>query len=167
MARTFIDDLVSVNSSRLRAMGVIKPDATSAIVSFGEGDDALKRELRTWHRRFRNGRGISLLLCPRCEGKAQFLRLFDGAVLCRKCLYRLGVKDKINYGNKAERTEARARRIEKLRAKLAGGPLRLHPRGDRDLERRRPLELSLKRALIVERQGLLEEVERWRGHPTK
>jgi hypothetical protein len=29
------------------------------------------------------------------------------------------------------------------------------------------LELSLKRALIVERLGLLEEVERWRGHPTK
>jgi hypothetical protein len=167
MARTFIDDLFAVNSARLRALGVIKPEATSAIVCFGEGDDALKREIKTWHRVWAHGRGLSLFLCPKCGGKAQFLRLFDGAVLCRKCLYRLGVKDKIKYGNKGERAEARARRIEKLRAKLAGGPLRVHPRGDRDLERRRPLELSLKRALIVERLGLLEEVERWRGHPTK
>jgi hypothetical protein len=167
MARTFIDDLVSVNSARLRALGVIKPDATSAIVCFGEGDDALKRELRTWHRRFRNGRGISLLLCPQCQQRAQFLRLFDGAVLCRKCLYRLGVKDKIKYGNKAERAEARAVWIQKLGAKLSGGPLRVHPRGDRDIERRRPLEMALKRARIVERRGLLKEVEKWAGPPTK
>jgi hypothetical protein len=167
MARTFIDDLLAVNSARLRAMGVIKPDATSAIVSFGEGDDALTREIQVWHRVWSHGRGISLFICPKCGGKAQFLRLFDGAPQCRKCLYRSGVKDKIKYGNKAERAEARARRIEKLRAKLASGPLRVHPRGDRDLERRRPLELSLKRAMIVERRGLLEEVKRWGGPPTK
>jgi hypothetical protein len=167
MARTFIDDLFAVNSARLRALGVIKPDATSAIVCFGQGDEAFTREIKTWHRRFRNGRGISLLLCPKCGGKAQFLRLFDGAPLCRKCLYRLGVKDKIKYGTPAERAEARAVWIEKLRSKLAGGPLRLHPRGDRDLERRRPLELSLRRAMVVQRRGILKEVERWAGPPTK
>jgi hypothetical protein len=37
MSREFQDDLVAVNSARLRAMGVIRPDASSAIVSFGEG----------------------------------------------------------------------------------------------------------------------------------
>ena len=42
----------------------------------------------------------------------------------------------------------------------------VHPRGGRGIERRRPLELSLKRAMVVERLGLLEEVERWRG-PTQ
>ena len=133
MARTFIDDLPALNSSRLRALGVIRPDATSAIVSFGEGDNALTREIKTWHRVWSHGRGLSLFICPKCGGKAQFLRLFDGAPQCRKCLYRSGVKDKIKYGNKAERAEARTKRIERLRAKLAGGPLRVHPRGDRDL----------------------------------
>jgi hypothetical protein len=167
MARTFIDDLVSANSARLRALGVIRPDAISALVSFGEGDDAFTREVKVWHRVWSHGRGISLFLCPKCEGKAQFLRLFDGAPQCRKCLYRLGVRDKIKYGTRAERAEARAVWIEKLRAKLSGGPLRVHPRGDRDIERRRPLEMSLKRARIVERQGLLKEVERWGGPPTK
>jgi hypothetical protein len=167
MARTFIDDLFAVNSARLRALGVIKPDATSVIVCFGEGADAFTREIQTWHRVWSHNRGLSLFLCPKCGGKAQFLRLFHGAPQCRKCLERAGMRYKIKYGTPVERAEARARRIEKLRAKLNGGPLRVHPRGDRDLERRRPLELSLKRALIVERLGLLEEVERWRGHPTK
>jgi hypothetical protein len=167
MARVFQDDLVAVNSARLRAEGVIKPEATIAIVRFGEGESAFTREIKTWHRKWSHGRGISLFICPKCEGKAQKLRVFDGAPQCRKCLKRSGVQFRIAYGTRSERAEARARRIEKLRAKLNGGSLRVHPRGDRDLERRRPLELSLKRALIVERQGLLEEVERWRGHPTK
>jgi hypothetical protein len=167
MPRTFQDDLPAVNSARLRALGVIWPEATRAIVSFGEGESAFKREIKVWHRKWTHGRGISLFICPRCEGKAQILRLHDGAPQCRKCLKRSGVQFRIAYGTRAERAEARARRIEKLRAKLAGGPLRVHPRGDRDLERRRPLELSLKRALIVERLRLLEEVERWRGPPTK
>jgi hypothetical protein len=165
MARTFMDDLFAVNSARLRAMGVIEPEATSALVTFGEGDDAFTREIKTWHRRWSHNRGISLFICPRCEGKAQILRLFDGAPRCRRCLKALGVQFRISYGSPVERAEARARRIEKLRAKLNGGPLRLHPRGGRGIERRRPLELALKRARVVERLGLLEEVERWRGPP--
>jgi hypothetical protein len=167
VARVFQDDLFAVNSARLRAMGVIRPDAISALVSFGEGESAFTREIRVWHRKWSHGRGISLFLCPRCEGKAQFLRLYDGAPQCRKCLIRAGVQFRIAYGTRAERAEARARRIEKLREKLNGGPLRVHPRGGRGIERRRPLELSLKRARVVERLGLFEEVERWRGHPTK
>ena len=163
MARVFQDDLLAVNSARLRALGVIKPDATSAIVSFGEGEAALKREVKVWHRRWSHGRGLSLFLCPKCECKAQILRLHDGAPKCRKCLLRAGLQFRIAYGTRAERAEARALRIEKLRAKLSGGPLRLHPREGRDIERRRPLELSLRRAMVVERLGLKEEVERWHG----
>ena len=171
MARVFQDDLLSVNAARLRALGVIVPGAASAVVCFGDGDPStgsgpLRREIRVWHRAWSCGRGISLFICPRCEGKAQFLRVYDGAPQCRKCLIRSGVQFKIAYGTRAERADARARRIEKLRAKLSGGPLRAHPRQGRGIERRRPLELSLKRAMVVERLGLLEEVERWRG-PTQ
>jgi hypothetical protein len=167
MARVFQDDLVAVNASRLRALGVISPDAISAIVCFGDGDGALKREIKVWHRVFRCGGGLSLFICPKCGQKAQKLRLFDGAPQCPKCLYRLGVQFKCTHGTPAEKAEARARRIQKLRAQLSGGPLRVHPRGDRDIERRRPLEMALKRARIVERQGLLREVEKWAGPPTK
>jgi len=153
MEREFQDDLIAVNSARLRALGVIKPDVASAIVSFGEGADALVREVRVWHRKFHNGRGISLFLCPACGGKAQLLKLHDGRLQCRNCLKQRGVQFRIAYGSRLERAEARTKRIEKLRAKLAGGPLRLDGRG---MARRRELELSLRRALIRERERLLE-----------
>jgi hypothetical protein len=153
MEREFQDDLIAVNSARLRALGVIRPEASSAIVSFGVGADALRREVRVWHREFRNGRGISLFLCPVCGGKAQLLKLHDGQPHCRNCLKRRGVQFRIAYGTRFERAEARTKRIEKLTAKLAGGSLRIDGRG---LGRRQELELSLRRALIREREGLLE-----------
>ena len=147
------DDLYAVNSARLRALGVIRPDASSATVGFGQGADALVREVRVWHRTFRNGRGISLFLCPICDGKAQLLKLHDGRPQCRNCLKGRGIQFRIAYGTRLERAEARTSRIEKLRVKLAAGALRLDGRG---LARRRELELSLRRALIREREGFLE-----------
>jgi hypothetical protein len=157
MAREFQDDLVSVNSARLRALGVIRPGAASAVVSFGEGADALVREVKVWHRRFRNGRGISLFLCPACGGKAQLLKLYDGGLRCRNCLKAGGVQFRIAYGTRAERAAAREQRIEALKAKLVGGPLRVKPLGSgMTVARRRELELSLRRALIREREKLLE-----------
>jgi hypothetical protein len=160
MDREFQDDLVAVNSARLRALGVIKPDASTAVVRFGDGADALVREVQVWHRYFCNGRGISLFLCPACGGKAQLLKLYDGRPQCRNCLRRRGVQFRIAYGTRAERAEARAARIERLKAKLTGGPLRALPRAGRGIERRRELELSLRRALIREREKLLDEVAR-------
>lgn len=135
---------------------MIRPDASSALVCFGEGEDALRREVRVWHRRFRNGRGISLFLCPNCGGKAQLLKLFDGRPHCRKCLMRRGVLFKISYGTPGERAEARTKRIEKLKAKLNGPPLRLRPLPRMVLARRQEPELSLRRALIRQREGALE-----------
>jgi hypothetical protein len=167
MAREFQDDLYAVSSSRLRATGVIRPDAASALVCFGAGEGALRREVKVWHRRWSNGGGLSLFICPRCGGRAAILRVYDGAPQCRKCLKRQGVEFRIAYGTRARRAEARARRIEKLRAKLAGSSLRVHPLPGRDIERRRPLELSLKRAMVLERLGILREVERWNGPPAK
>jgi hypothetical protein len=146
---------------------VIKPDAASALVCFGEGDSALRRQIRVWHRSWTHGRGISLFICPRCGGKAQLLKLYDGAPQCRNCLRRQGVQFQIAYGTRAERAQARARRIEKLRAKLEGGSLRVRPVPGRGIERRRALELSLRRAEVVAREGLMDEVERWAGPPAK
>ena len=161
MAREFQDDLASVNSARLRALGVIRPGAASAVVSFGDGASALKREVKVWHRQFCNGRGLSLFICPSCGGKAQLLKLYDGGLRCRNCLKRSGVQFRIAYGTPAERAEAREARIEKLKAKLAGGPLRVKPlcRG-MTVARRRELELSLSRALVREREKLLDAEER-------
>lgn len=147
---------MSVNSARLRALGVIRPEAASAVVRFGEGEDALVREVRIWHRQFRNGRGISLFLCPACGGKAQLLKLYDGRLRCRKCLMRSGVQFRIAYGTPAERALARAKRIEALKAKLSGPPLRLKPLAGLRVARRRELELSLTRALIRQRERMLE-----------
>jgi hypothetical protein len=159
MARAYQDDLVSVNSARLRAEGVIKPDAVSATIRFGEGADALKREVRVWHRQFRNGRAQSLFYCPHCQGKAQILKVYDGRIQCRNCLRRAGVQFRAAYGTREERAQSREKRVEALKAKLAGGSLRVHPRGGRGIERRRELELSLRRAEIRQREKLLE-VER-------
>ena len=89
-------------------------------------------------------------------GKAQLLKLYDGAPQCRNCLRRQGVQFRVSYGTREERALARAQRIEKLKAKLAGGSIRARPRAGRSVERRRELELSLRRALIVEREKLLE-----------
>jgi hypothetical protein len=153
MEREFQDDLVTINSARLRALGVICPEASSAIVSFGVCADALVREVGVWHRKFRNGRGISLFLCPVCGEKAQLLKLYDGRPHCRNCLKRRGVQFPIAYGTRLERAEARTKRIEKLAAKLAGESLRID---GRRVGRRRELELSLRRALIREREQLLK-----------
>jgi hypothetical protein len=156
MDRQFQDDLVSANSARLRALGVIRPDATSAVVRFGEGEGALVREVRVWHRVFRNGRAQSLFWCPACGGKAQKLKLFDGLVCCRNCLKRRGVQFKAAYGTREERAHAREKHIEVLKAKLSGPPLRLKPKPGLRVARRRELELSLRRALIREREKMLE-----------
>jgi hypothetical protein len=81
------------------------------------------------------------------------LKLYDGRPQCRNCLRRTGIQFRIAYGTREERAAARALRIERLKAKLVGGSLRLDGRG---IARRRELELSLRLALIREREGLLE-----------
>jgi hypothetical protein len=112
-----------------------------------------------WFARFGYGTGSfamgggSACFFVRSAGKAQLLKLHDGQPHCRNCLKRQGVQFRIAYGTRLERAEARMKRIEKLRAKLAGGLLRRDGRG---MARRRELELSLRRALIREREQLLK-----------
>ena len=165
MDRQFQDDLFAVNAATLRRDGVIKPGAASAVVCFGEGADALRREVKLWHRVWSHGRGLSLFFCPGCQGKAKILRLHDGRVQCRKCLMRAGIQFRIAYGSRQERAEAREKHIEKLRAQVGAGSLRAHPSGGRGVEGRRSLQMSLRRALVRQQEELIEEVEKWRGPP--
>jgi hypothetical protein len=156
MARLFIDDMpTSPSVSRLRAEGAFSPASPAVVISFGEGDDALKREIKLAHLRTKAGRALSFFVCPECHGLTRFIRLHEKPQ-CRRCLIRRNMTYRIRGGSMAEKAAARRARIEKLRARLEGGPARLKPSPPgRTLDRRRSLEMSLKRALIVARQGQL------------
>ena len=155
--REYQDDLASVSAAVLRREGVIIPGAASALVCFDEGGVGVRREVKLWHRVFRNGRGLSLFLCPACGGKAKFLRLYDGRWQCRKCLIRQGLQFRIAYGTRGgKRAAAREKHIERLRVRVGAGSLRACPSKGRGVEGRRSLEMSLRRGLIREREKLLE-----------
>jgi hypothetical protein len=158
MPTIFQDDLLEVSASRLRAIGAITADATSVVVSFGQGDDALRREVRVVHRKFPNGGSWSLFLCPACGRRVRKLKLHE-KVMCWRCCVRSGLRYRISDGSAAERAEARAKRIERLQAQLGGGPLRLRPRPGRVMDRRGALELRLRRARIVGRLSLLRGIK--------
>jgi hypothetical protein len=52
---------MSPSISRLRASGVVNRDTKSVLISFGGGDDALRREILVQHRGFPNGGSWSFL----------------------------------------------------------------------------------------------------------
>jgi hypothetical protein len=45
----------------LSAMGAVTADATSVLVSFGQGDDAHRREIRGVHRKWPNSGGWDIV----------------------------------------------------------------------------------------------------------
>ena len=152
--RLFQDDLPSVRLSRLRASGLVTSDMKTVVIVFGEGDDALRREVKVVHRvAFRtaaNGHFFFALFAaagPR-------LKLHDRP-MCRRCCLRHGVGYRISSGSPVERDVARVARLKKLREQLDGGPARLHPRPGRRLDRRWSLTVSWRRGMIRERQDLL------------
>jgi hypothetical protein len=154
MPRTFQDDLLEVSVSRLRASGAITADATSVVVTFGQGGDALRRKVRVVHRKFPNGGSWSLFLCPTCGRRVRKLKLHE-KVMCWRCCVQSELGYRISDGSAEECAEARARRTGRLQAQLGGGPLRLHPRPGRVMDRRGALELRLRRARIVGRLSVL------------
>jgi hypothetical protein len=134
----FKDDLPSVSAATMRRAGAITPESLSVIVRFGD----LEREIRVTHRLFpargpQGKRGSwSFFLCPVCDRRARTLRLYDGRVLCHWCdglMYRCQAHDKAN-------------RLERLRQALYG---------PKPIERRRRLEVALRRALLAERRKWL------------
>jgi hypothetical protein len=134
------DDYPSISISRLRATGVVTAASTSVVVELA----GLKREVAVVHRHFPNGGSWSFFLCPACSRRARVLRLYE-RLACWRCV---GLMYRCQQGDKAPR-------IERLKKRLFGGQTRLHPRPGRTLDRRNELELSLRRALIVERRRAL------------
>lgn len=129
------DDLPAVHVSPLRAAGVITPAMNSIEIAFGE----LRREVRLTHRHFPKGGSWSFFLCPSCSRRVRTLRLYDGRLVCRRCD---GLLDRCQMEGRGT-----GERIERLRQQLYGAkPAR---------KRRKALELSLRRALIVDRRKRL------------
>jgi hypothetical protein len=157
MTHRFFQDALptSPSVSRLRALGVVDRNTKSILISFGEGDDALRREIRITHRQFPNGGSWSFFTCPQCERCARVLKLHDGAVMCWRCCAARGVRYRSASGSPVERDVAQMARLQKLRELLDGVQARLHPRPGRSLDRRRELTISLRRAMIRQRQQLL------------
>ena len=156
--RYFQDALpMSPSVSRLRALGIIDRNTVSVLISFGEGDGVLRREVRVTHRQFSNGGCWSFFTCPQCERRARVLKLHDGEVMCWRCCAARRARYRSAGGSPLERDAARVARLQKVRELLDGGPARLQPRTGRALDRRRELTISLRRALIRQRQDLLTQ----------
>ncbi len=147
MKRT-IEDLPLVRVATLVARGCIRRDEKIARVRFG--DDGVEYQIGVKLRRFRNGGFWALLVCPRCDGGAQRLRLLAGQPACGKCVRASG----LIYRSQAVRTEKRNALTAPPRlARLSSAaPARLQPRPGRVLDRRANLEFALRRSLIVARK---------------
>ena len=139
------DDLPAVHISPLRASGWITPEMKSVLVAFTKGDEAHAREVRVTHRLFpargpEGKRGSwSFFICPSCSRRVRTLRLYDGRLVCRHCDGLLA-----RCQMEGRRT---LERIERLRNQLYGPKPAKH--------RRKALEMSLRRALIVDRRKRL------------
>ena len=154
--RTRIEDLPLVRVSTLVASGYVRRDAETALVRFG--DESVEYAVGVRVRCFRNGGFWAMLVCPRCNGGAQRLRLLDSAPACGKCVRASGLR------YRAESTAAKDRHLvtapERI-AKLSGNkPARVNPRPGRSLDRRTPIEAALKRSLIVARRRGIAEFEK-------
>ena len=123
MKRT-IDDLPVVRASTFVAHGDIRRDAKTARVRFG--DDGVEYQVGVRLRRFRNGGFWAMLVCPRCGGGAQRLRLLDDRPACGKCVRASG----LIYRSQSVRTEKRhtVTAPPRLARLNSDRPLRVHPR---------------------------------------
>jgi len=154
--RTRIEDLPLVRVSTLVALGEIGRDAKTALIRFG--DDGVEHQVGVRVRRFRNGGFWAMLVCTRCGGGAQRLRLLDDKPTCGKCVRASGLRYRV------ESTAAMGRHLltvpERI-ARLHGDkPARVNPRPGRRLDRRANLEARLHRSLIVARKAKIAEFEK-------
>ena len=147
MKRT-IDDLPLVRVATLVALGEMGRDAKTARVRFG--DDGVEYQVGVKVRRFRNGGFWAMLICPRCGGGSQRLRLLDGVPSCGACVRASG----LIYRSQSVRTEKRhtVTAPPRLAQLNSDKPLRVHARPGRMLDRRANLEFALRRSRIVARK---------------
>ena len=143
-----IDDLPIVRVAALVALGEIGRDTRTARVRFG--DDGVEHQVGVKLRHFRNGGFWAMLICPRCGGGSQRLRLLDNRPACGKCVRASG----LIYRSQSVRTEKRHTvtappRLAKLNSDK---PLRVHPRTGRIIDGRANIEFALRRSRIVARK---------------
>jgi hypothetical protein len=134
-------------------LGEIRAEDKTAIVTFGDVAFTVSLSLFRWP----NGGSWSFFVCP-CGRRARFLRLFEGALACSRCLLARGLRARV----KLIRTEKRAaylapKRLERLNSDT---PARLYPRRGQMLDRRANLELRLKRSRILERRAKIAQFEK-------
>jgi hypothetical protein len=143
-----IDDLPMVKASFLRAHGYIWPETKTTVIRFD--DSGVEYQVGVTAKPLPCGAAWSLLICSRCGGRAQRLRLLDNMPACGKCVRASG----LIYRSQAVRTEKRHLVTAPLRlARLnSDRPLRVHPRAGRMLDRRANLEFALRRSRIVARK---------------
>jgi hypothetical protein len=150
--RIFLDELVSVTASRLRATGVIRLEDRHSVIAFGDK----QKRVGVVHTVFKNGGSWSYFVCSGCGRRAKKLWLADDAPRCRLCLEKLGVRYRAAYGfGRTERLRECDRRVDRLQAMLEGGPMRFKPVppswGNRHLDRLSRLTWALQRARIATR----------------
>jgi hypothetical protein len=148
-----IDDLPLVRVATLVVLGEIGRDTKTARVRFG--DDIVEYYVAVRLRPFRNGGFWAMLVCPRCGGGSQRLRLMDDRPACGRCVRASG----LIYRSQSVRTEGRYTvtappRLARLKS---GNPARVNPRPGRQLDRRANLEARLRRSLIVAREHAINE----------
>jgi hypothetical protein len=154
--RTRIEDLPLVRVSALVAQGYIKRDAKTALLRFG--DDGVEFGVGVRVRSFPSGGFWAMLVCPRCGGGAQLLRLLDDKPACGKCVRASGLRYRL------ESTAAKDRHLLTVPERIArlnrDRPARVNPRSGRRLDRRAPIEAALKRSLIVARRRGIADFEK-------
>jgi hypothetical protein len=154
--RTRIEDLPLVRVSTLVASGYVRRDAETALVRFG--DESVEYAVGVRLRRFRNGGFWAMLVCPRCGGGAQRLRLLDGRPACGKCVRASGLRYRVESSAAKDRHLLTApERIARLNGSR---PARVNPRPGRSLDRRAPIKAALKRSLLVARRHGIAEFEK-------
>ena len=125
-----IDDLPLVRVSTFVALGEIGPDASTARVRFG--DDGVEYQVGVTLRRFRNRGFWAMLVCPRCGGGSQRLRLLDDRPVCGACVRASG----LIYRSQSVRTEKRhlVTAPPRLAQLNSDRPSRVHARPGRMLD---------------------------------
>ena len=143
-----IDDLPMVKASTLRAHDYIGPETKTTLIRFA--DRGVEYQVGVTAKPLPCGAVWSLFICPRCNGRAQRLRLLDDRPACGKCVRASG----LIYRSQATRTEKRhlvtaPPRLDRLNSNR---PLRIHPRAGRTFDGRANIEFALRRSRIVARK---------------
>jgi hypothetical protein len=148
MSTEYPPHLPMVGVATLLGLGEIRRDTQTALIRFCH--EGVEYGVGVRVRRFRNGGFRAMLMCPRCAGRSQRLRLLDGQPACVRCARASG----LIYRSQATRTEKRhvvtaPPRIALLRRNT---PMRINSRPNRVAERRANIEFALRRSLIVARK---------------